>query len=197
MKAVFVGGSRKLSRLNEVIRRRLGSIMDGGLWVFVGDADGADKALQKFFASHRYDRVLVYCVEGRYRNNVGHWPTKAVQPQAGARGFDYYAAKDIQMASEASFGMMLWDGVSRGTLANIRNLLVHGKPVAVYLSPHRMFRDLKHETELAELLSSKLPLERPAKVGRGALQWELPLRARGGTRATLPNKRLKLTGGLK
>ena len=197
MKAVFLGGSRKLSRLNEVIRRRLESIMDGGLWVYVGDADGADKALQRFFASHRYDRVLVYCVEGRYRNNVGHWPTKAVQPPAGARGFDYYAAKDIQMASDASFGMMLWDGVSRGTLANIRNLLAHGKPVTIYLSSHRIFRDLKHETELAELLSSKRSLERPAKVGRGALQRELPFVPGVGTRATLPNKRLKLTGGLK
>jgi len=178
VKAVFVGGSRKLSRLNEEVRRRLGSIMKGGFWVYVGDANGADKALQRFFASHKYDRVLVYCVDGRYRNNLGNWQTKAVQPPAGARGFDYYAAKDIQMASDASFGMMLWDGVSRGTLANIRNLLARGKPVAIYLSSYRRFRDLKHETQLAELLSSKQPLERSARGGPGAPQRELPLRAR-------------------
>lgn len=178
MKAVFVGGSRRLSRLGAEVRRRLSSIMDGGFWVYVGDANGADKALQQFFADHQYDRVLVYCVNGRYRNNLGHWQTRAVQPPVGARGFEYYAAKDIQMAADASFGMMLWDGVSRGTLANIQNLLAHGKPVAVYLSQLRRFRDLRRETDLTEVLPSPQQ-PRTQKTGTGSPQQQIPLRTRG------------------
>ena len=155
MKAVFVGGSRKLSRLNDQIRRRLDSIVKGGFWIYVGDANGADKALQRFFAERRYDRVVVYCVDGRYRNNLGQWQTRPVPAPEGSRGFDYYAAKDIQMAADASYGMMLWDGASRGTLTNIRNLLAHGKPVAVYLSRKRQFQDLKRATDLTMLLDAK------------------------------------------
>lgn len=192
MKAVFLGGSRKLSKLNEEVKRRLGSIMEGGFWVYVGDANGADKAFQKYFASHQYDRVLIYCVHGHHRNNLGRWQTKAVEPPSGARGFDYYAAKDIQMAADAAFGMMLWDGVSRGTLANIRNLLAHGKPVAVYLSPERRFRDLKHEAELEGLVSSKWALETTTpKTRRGSSQRELPLRNETRTKGTVHRKRVR------
>ncbi|MBI4500694.1 MAG: hypothetical protein HY700_05985 [Gemmatimonadetes bacterium] len=154
MKAVFIGGSRKVARLNERIRQRLGAIIERELRVYMGDAPGADKAVQQFFADRHYEHVIVYCVEGRYRNNVGHWPIRPVEPPPQARGFEYYASKDIQMAADASFGMMLWDGNSRGTLANIRNLLAHGKPVAVYLSPRREFQDLKRESDLDQLLSS-------------------------------------------
>jgi len=178
LKAVFVGGSRRLSKLNETVRHRLGSIMERRLWVCVGDANGADKALQQFFASHGYERVLVYCVEGRYRNNLGHWQTRAVHPPSGARGFDYYAAKDIQMAADASFGLMLWDGASRGTLANIRNLLSQGKAVAVYLSPQRRFCDLRREAELVSALSSKLSVTKSRRSRPGLPQRDLPLNAR-------------------
>ena len=177
MKAVFVGGSRKVSRLNDEVRRRLAAMIERGLWVYVGDANGADKAVQQFFADQQYERVLVYHVNGRYRNNLGRWPTRPVQPPPQARGFEYYSVKDVQMAADASFGMMLWDGRSRGTLANIRNLLSGGKPVAVYLSPGRQFRDLKREADLAELLSS-LPRHTDPSGTRRASQPELTVTVR-------------------
>lgn len=180
MKSVFLGGSRRLSRLAEEVRRRLQTIMDRGLWVYVGDANGADHAFQAFLAEHGYDRVVVYCVEGKHRNNVGHWQTRAVTPPSNAKGFEYYASKDVQMAVDASYGLMLWDGISRGTLANIRNLLAHGKPVAVYLSPVKAFRDLRREAELGDLaLPTPKAKRRPPKTHLDT-QRELPLRTRAG-----------------
>jgi hypothetical protein len=44
MKKVFVGGSRKISRLNEQVRKRLDQIIEKQLQVLLGDANGADKA---------------------------------------------------------------------------------------------------------------------------------------------------------
>lgn len=181
MKAVFVGGSRRLSRLSAEVRHRLGSIMEGGFWVYVGDANGADKALQQFFAEHEYDRVLVYCVDGRDRNNLGRWQIRPVEPPVGARGFEYYAAKDVQMAADASFGMMLWDGVSRGTLANIQNLLARGKPVAVYCSRQGRFRDLAREADLADLLAQPQH-PRTQKTGTGSAQQQLSFRTARGNK---------------
>lgn len=184
MKAAFVGGSRRLSRLNDAIRQRLALIVQRRLWVYVGDANGADKALQQFFASHKYDRVVVYHVGHRHRNNVGHWQTRPVDPPAGARGFEYYAAKDIQMASDASYGLMLWDGVSRGTLANIRGLVTQGKPVAVYVSSQRRFQDVRREADLAELLASRLPAAAGIQPRMALAQGELGLSARRRRRRT-------------
>lgn len=139
MKRVFLGGSRRVSRLNESIRKRLEEIVRREMEVLVGDANGADKALQRQLADWQYPAVVVYHVGATPRNNEGAWPTTRIPTGAGVKGFDFYAAKDRAMASAAECGLMLWDGESRGTLANVENLVNAGKPVAVYLSSLRRF----------------------------------------------------------
>ena len=52
------------------------------------------------------------------RNNVGDWPTREIDAPRGARGFDYYSLKDRAMAEAAEYGLMLWDGKSKGTVNN-------------------------------------------------------------------------------
>jgi hypothetical protein len=125
--------------------------VDRGFRFFVGDANGADRAIQEHLAKRGYDRVVIYSVTGILRNNVGHWEVRSVDAPRGARGFEFYAAKDSQMARDASYGLMVWDGRSRGTLENVRNLLSQGKPVAVYLGPLRRFVSLRSPTDLSKL----------------------------------------------
>lgn len=141
MKRVFLGGSRRVSRLNDSIRRRLEEIVRREMQVVVGDANGADKALQRQLADWRYPDV-VYHVGARPRNSEGAWPTMRIAAGAGARGFEFYAVKDRAMANDAECGLMLWDGESRGTLANVENLAAAGKPVAVYVRPQRRFMNV-------------------------------------------------------
>jgi len=160
MEAVFLGGSRRIARLNESIRSKLDELLDRGLWIFVGDANGADRALQQHLANRAYERVIVYAVTGMLRNNVGDWKVRSVDAPRGARGFDLYSVKDAQMAKDASYGLMLWDGKSRGTLENVRNLLAHGKPVAVHLGPARRFVSLRSTEDL-----HKLGISSPADFG--------------------------------
>src|SRR6266446_1452437 len=151
MEAVFLGGSRRIARLNESIRAKLDELVERGLWMFVGDANGADRALQEHLARRGYERVVVYSVAGILRNNVGHWEVRSVEAPKGVRGFDLYSVKDKAMARDAAYGFMLWDGKSRGTLENVRNLLAYGKPVAVHLGPaHRIF-SLRSTEELHKL----------------------------------------------
>jgi len=151
MEAVFLGGSRRIARLNESVRSKLDELLDRGLWMFVGDANGADRALQQHLADRGYERVIVYAVTGMLRNNVGHWKVRSVDAPRAARGFDLFSAKDTQMAKDASYGLMLWDGKSRGTLENVRNLLTRGKPVAVHLGPARRFVSLRSTEDLDKL----------------------------------------------
>ena len=61
------------------------------------------------------------------------------------------------MAANATHGLMLWDGESRGTLTNIKNLVRDGKPVVVYFSPSKTFLTIKNATDLDALLAQASP----------------------------------------
>jgi adenine-specific DNA-methyltransferase len=124
---VFIGGSRHVSRLPEEALQRLRTIIDKGIAVIVGDANGADTAIQKYLAEADYQSVTVFCSGDQARNNIGHWRLQTVIPHKGAKGFQFYAAKDRAMAEAADFGFMIWDGKSAGTILNILRLVRNGK----------------------------------------------------------------------
>ncbi len=154
MTKVFIGWSRRVSRLNADVRRRIDRIIEQGFPVLVGDANGVDKAVQKYLQSRGYEAVEVFCSGGECRNNLGKWPVRAIATRQALRDFDYYAAKDEQMAQEASVGFMIWDGKSAGTLANAARLLRQDKKVVVYSTPSKRFLTLKAEADWEHLLSS-------------------------------------------
>lgn len=149
---VFIGGSRAVSRLNEAVRARLDDLVKRGCTILIGDANGADKAVQTYLATKHYPKVVVYCME-RCRNNIGAWPTRSIDPPAGSKGFNYYSAKDFAMAEEAQCGMMLWDAKSKGTLQNMLNLIAAGKRTLVYFAPAKKFHVLANPQELQDLLA--------------------------------------------
>lgn len=150
---VFIAGSRGLSRLNKDVRCRIDKIVDKGLMVIVGDANGVDKAVQRYLSNRHYSNVMVFCMERGCRNNMGDWPTRVITAaDPSRRNFAYYSTKDRVMVEEADYGLMLWDGRSRGTLTNIVHLVRQGKPVVVYVAPDRSFYTLLQSDHLAEML---------------------------------------------
>jgi hypothetical protein len=150
---VFIAGSRRLSRLNKEVRRRIDNIVDKGFTVIVGDANGVDKAVQRYVSDRHYSNVVVFCMEGGCRNNVGRWPTRTIAAADPLRrDFAYYSTKDRAMVEEADYGLMLWDGRSRGTLRSIVDLVRKTKPVVVYIAPNRSFYTLRQSDDLIEML---------------------------------------------
>ena len=154
MSKIFVGGSRRISRLNAEFRKRLEQIVEKHLAILVGDANGSDKAIQDFFWERHYRNVEVFCAEGHCRNNLGQWSVRPIQSPHHTRDFEYFTAKDAAMAREADFGLMLWDGASAGTLVNVARLVAFHRPVVVYISPQGRFVTLKSRKDLADLLAS-------------------------------------------
>ena len=57
------------------------------------------------------------------------------------------------MAETAEYGLMLWDGKSKGTINNVVNLSRDHKPVVVYVAPTRQFRTVKTLDDLRVLLA--------------------------------------------
>ncbi len=124
MTKVFIGGSRHVSRLPAAVRGRLDRIIEKGLPVVIGDANGADKAVQTYLSAHDYRDVEIFCAGNIARNNVGGWHVRKI-PAAGARrgSLDFYTEKDRAMPDMATVGLMDWDGKSAGTLLNVLRLL--------------------------------------------------------------------------
>jgi hypothetical protein len=128
-------------------------MIEKGFQILVGEANGADKAIQRYLADKSYPNVLVHCMKDHCRNNVGNWPTREVVAPRGARGFDYYSLKDRAMAEAAEYGLMLWDGKSKGTVNNVVNLSRDHKPVVVHVVPTKQFRTIKTSDDLGDLLA--------------------------------------------
>ena len=61
------------------------------------------------------------------------------------------------MAKAADYGLMLWDGESRGTLANIMTLVKEQKRVVVYISPAKSFYTLRDTADLLNVVAQHKP----------------------------------------
>jgi hypothetical protein len=152
MKKIFCGGSRQIGKLNIKIRNILNNIISKDYLILIGDANGADRAMQEYLAEKAYRCVIVFYAGNRCRNNVAKWKDQAVIINRPRMDFQYYAARDLKMCMEADYGFMLWDGKSKGTLNNIINLLQNNKVTTVYFSPQKVFLKIDSPGKLNELL---------------------------------------------
>jgi hypothetical protein len=143
MMNVFLGGSRKISQLNPKIRQRIDNVLSKGFAVLIGDAHGADKAIQKYLAQKGYRNVTVFCSGKECRNNIGKWKCELVDTNRTTKDFRFYAQKVARMSDDADYGFFLWDGKSKGTLNNIVRLLSRNRSALVYLSPRKTFMTIK------------------------------------------------------
>jgi hypothetical protein len=81
---IFIGGSRRITRLEAEVRRRLDRIVEKGLPVVIGDANGADKAAQRYLSEQKFERVEVFssppCPSTAWGHNfrlMSGWPSIA------------------------------------------------------------------------------------------------------------------------
>lgn len=152
MTQVFFGGSRRIGRLSQALKKRADNILSNGYLILLGDANGADKAMQQYLAEKNYRNVMVFCMGDMCRNNIGNWKTRCIHSDRRNKDFNYYSTKDLIMSNEADYGFMLWDGKSKGTLNNILSLCEHNKKVLVYFSPTKSFHTLKNFDDLSDFL---------------------------------------------
>lgn len=151
MTSVFIAGSITIKTLDARVKERIDRIVESDFDVLVGDADGADTAIQRHLLESNSSRTTVYCSGAIPRNNLGSWPTHQVQTSAtpGTRAF--FTAKDIEMAKAAEFGLMIWDSKSTGTLSNVIELLSRGRKSVVFVNKDKVFRNVGSVEQLSDL----------------------------------------------
>lgn len=152
MSTVFIGGSRGISRLPVEVLARLDNVVGNGHGVVVGDAAGIDKAVQHFLRDRSYAHVRVFCSGARPRNNLGEWPIHRVETASGLKGFQFQAAKDREMAREADFGLMIWDGRSPGTILNVLRLASAGKYAVLFDTKRRDVINIKSADAIRDFI---------------------------------------------
>jgi hypothetical protein len=139
METVFIAGSIAISRLHPLVEMRIRNVVEKGLNVVVGDADGADSSIQACLHSAEATLVTVYCSGDRPRNNLGEWETHNVFPDAAPGTRAFFTAKDVAMAQAADYGLMIWDTKSTGTLSNVIELLRAKKTSVVFVNKSKEF----------------------------------------------------------
>ena len=152
MTTVFLSGSRSVTRLDDAIRERVRRMIDQDFAIVIGDAGGADKAMQNFLAENGYRNVTVFCAGDTCRNNVGAWPAHTVEVSPALTGRDFYTVKDKAMAARADYGLVLWDGKSAGSINNVLELVKRGRSVVVHLSASREVVVVKTADDITRLL---------------------------------------------
>jgi hypothetical protein len=136
---VFIAGSIAISRLHPVVCDRITNAVDRDMAVVVGDADGADTAIQRVLADLQTASVTVYCSGDKPRNNIGDWPVEHIYPDAPSGTRRWFTAKDLAMAEAADYGLMIWDSRSTGTLSNVIELLGANKKSVVFVNKNKEF----------------------------------------------------------
>lgn len=136
---VFLGGSRHLSYIPGEVVSKIEDLFNSGAFFLVGDAPGSDAAFQEHLRSIGCRDVTVFTSAFEIRNNLGHWPIQQINSGLKSKSAAAHAFKDRHMADICDFGIMIWDGVSPGTLSNMMDLIEKGKDSYVYLAPDQDF----------------------------------------------------------
>lgn len=157
MHKVFISGSMGIKNLDQNVQKRINNIVDSGYQVIIGDAAGVDSSIQEYLISKNMKYVLVYCSGDSPRNNLGHWPVSKIETnaQSGTRAF--FTAKDLKMAEDCDYGLMVWDTKSTGTLSNAIELLKRKKSALIYINKTKEFLKIKEVNDLERLTSYMSP----------------------------------------
>ena len=149
----FISGSRSIDQLDPMVKTKIESILDQNHKIIIGDANGVDSLVQKFLFEKKIEKVTIYHSGKNPRNNIGNWNTHEVDTchPPGSRAF--FTAKDNKMVEAASYGLMIWDTKSLGTLNNVINLLACNIHSIVFINSRKEYKEIINACDLEELVN--------------------------------------------
>lgn len=142
---VFISGSISVKNLDNQLIGSLNKILANNLEVLVGDAPGIDTLVQDFFSSSNYTNLTIYSIQHfpRYKANDKYKTIYIEVPNDIKKERDRQTYKDKAMSNDANYSLVVWDGKSKGSYANIIRALNLEKAVKVYYTLINGFLDQK------------------------------------------------------
>ncbi len=167
MTTVFIAGSMTIKNIDDKVRERIANVLALNYEVVVGDADGVDTSIQSLLKEYGASKTTVYCTGERPRNNVADWPVHRVTTYHTPGSRAYFTAKDIEMAKDADYGLMIWDAKSPGTLNNVIELLDRKKNALVFVNKDKEFirvLDVDGLEALVDCMSEHAKMKADSKI---------------------------------
>ncbi len=135
MKKVFISGSISIKELPLLVKESIEKIINNNLEIVVGDAKGVDSLVQDFCSKKQYYNVTIYTIEELPRfiaNSNFHIKKINVSNDIKSKR-KRQQEKDEQMTLDSDYSLVVWDGKSKGSYANILRAIEKGKKIKVYL----------------------------------------------------------------
>ena len=134
MKRVFISGSISIKTLPHKVIKSFDKIISQNIHVYVGDADGIDTLTQNYFASKNYTNLTVCTIKEHPRNLASNlFSIKKVDYDKNLKSHRVQQTfKDIYMTTHADYSFVIWDGKSKGSLANIQRAFKNEKKLKIY-----------------------------------------------------------------
>jgi len=141
MKRVFVSGSISIKKLPTAIVESIDKIEQQNFEILVGDAKGIDLLVQEKLKNDKYENVLVCSIYETPRHllsttfktcNVEY--DNSIKSERKKQTF-----KDSYMTRNSDYSLVIWDGKSKGSYANIVRSLELGQAIKIYLESEKRF----------------------------------------------------------
>jgi len=132
--SVFISGSISIKKLPNQVINSIKMMISKNMTILVGDAPGIDILVQDLCNKENYLNVIVYTVTSipRYKANQQFQEKYIFVSQDVKSQRERQIYKDKVMSEESIFSLVVWDGVSKGSHANIIRALDNNKRVKVY-----------------------------------------------------------------
>ena len=132
--SVFISGSIAIKKLPSQVEQSIQTMIDKHMTILVGDAPGIDTLVQDMCDRQQYLNVIVYTITSspRYKANKDFQEKSIFVDQQIKKERERQTYKDKAMSQDSTFSLVIWDGASKGSYANILRALASQKKVKVF-----------------------------------------------------------------
>ena len=132
--SVFISGSIAIKRLPIEVMESIQTMIEKGMTILVGDAPGIDTLVQDLCHKESYLNVIIYTITAtpRYKANSNFQEKTISVSQEIKSQRERQTYKDRAMSEDSIFSLVVWDGKSKGSYANIKRALESKKGVKIY-----------------------------------------------------------------
>ena len=134
--SVFISGSIAIKTLPAKVKESILKIMEQNMTILVGDASGIDTLIQDLCNVQSYTNLIVYTITPlpRYLSNQSSNFRHIFVDSDIKKERERQTHKDKAMSDDSTFSLVIWDGHSKGSYANIKRAIEQSKKVKVFYS---------------------------------------------------------------
>ncbi len=134
--SVFISGSIAIKTLPAKVKESILKIMEQNMTILVGDASGIDTLVQDLCNVQSYTNLIVYTITPlpRYLSNQTSNFKHTFVDSDIKKERERQTYKDKAMSDDSTFSLVIWDGCSKGSYANIKRALEQKKKVKIFYS---------------------------------------------------------------